>query len=992
MAEDEDWLARQAAMAQSPFQTFQRPDAPFGPPNPGPDTVYTTQDINRIQAHQGRSNPLKAAFGWLKGLLPHGEEKANRQSAPEAIGSLDLGSMEGMRQQLREDPAAFRAKMGGGSADPKAVGFGERLTDLPARALNLAAGVPEALLHSGEHYAGWREGTSGERAPGGTHFDPLAVAVPPQAMAAFVPGLRGTIARGEANPISTYDKVRAKLDEVPLANWSRSNGVAGEWSKLPLPGAPVESAIWPGADFLPDKGPARFDQQNPFSPAAGKMRQLLKSTFDQEVWPKAPEFVDSTPVGPTGNMRELPDKPGNNRNIGVVNLKAESGERLAPFAKRTEPLPLTQGVADWLREAGKEPSLRLARGKNETDYVSLPHGPADRERVLPRTKVRVADDGHAGWPEAGLIDTAGAKPGRSDPDILSRLNAAGESFSKPDNLIDALKWATSSAPGGGNWLVAPGKEPRWARYPREEQPAAPSFRDSSEPTQGPLQPSPLAQSGGELWAKGDPLHTALVAARNDPARKAAIEATLAATKGVSPAGIANVMESQHGIPKTGERWWESKDWGISGRPMKRYFGEGFHGPMDKSIADRMATVMDMMKRTLPSRAGTAWKNPWTPDDITKTKQIIGEHETTSPSKVWAAFKEKHPERAAELGKAKVDERALRRMMIDNSNTLGLDMTKRLGVGESRPWAAQSQGARYKDPAFAQKFWETWDKHNGRQQSVADELGMPMTTVNRYQHVVERPAGMPPPPVRDIKAERQERWKDIRNSDPSAMQAARLAQETAREGFGPTGKKLGSVAKAQREERSQAKRNGPELEWREGKPFWDETGRAEATARDEESVRRLFGNAKKPPGDDTVFSKYDERQLVPATPGDAYQGDKLKPFLRKRAGYSVLNGKRMDQLKEAYDKGASEQDLRGIAHGPFDEKSVGAHPDYPGSDRIDFRGKREGSIPPHGWQNLMYWLRTGRMFKPDGTLPFEGPGSIADWPETSVGGPKKKGDY
>lgn len=69
MADDEDWLALQIAASQSPFKTFQRPGNPFEAPDPGPDTVYTTHDVNNIQAYQGRSNPLKSAFGWLKGML-----------------------------------------------------------------------------------------------------------------------------------------------------------------------------------------------------------------------------------------------------------------------------------------------------------------------------------------------------------------------------------------------------------------------------------------------------------------------------------------------------------------------------------------------------------------------------------------------------------------------------------------------------------------------------------------------------------------------------------------------------------------------------------------------------------------------------------------------------------------------------------------------------------------------------------------------------------
>lgn len=104
-------------------------------------------------------------------------------------------------------------------------------------------------------------------------------------------------------------------------------------------------------------------------------------------------------------------------------------------------------------------------------------------------------------------------------------------------------------------------------------------------------------------------------------------------------------------------------------------------------------------------------------------------------------------------------------------------------------------------------------------------------------------------------------------------------------------------------------------------------------------------------------------LVPATPWD-------EPCTkgRRRESYTVLRGGRLEMLKAAWAAGIHDQEtLWEIAHAPGLDRygmwwSNSAY-------RITSLGRRETPCPAHGWANLMYWLKHGRMSRPDGSTPF-----------------------
>jgi hypothetical protein len=119
--------------------------------------------------------------------------------------------------------------------------------------------------------------------------------------------------------------------------------------------------------------------------------------------------------------------------------------------------------------------------------------------------------------------------------------------------------------------------------------------------------------------------------------------------------------------------------------------------------------------------------------------------------------------------------------------------------------------------------------------------------------------------------------------------------------------------------------------------------------------------------------------VTATPWD---DDRTKG--RRREGYSILRGKRQELLQAAWSRGASPLELWEAAHST-EEDTPGwwwKDPEY----RITSMGYRETPCPPHAWANLMYWLQHGRMWRPDGSIPFE-EGSVSPWslPIFSEGG-------
>lgn len=103
-------------------------------------------------------------------------------------------------------------------------------------------------------------------------------------------------------------------------------------------------------------------------------------------------------------------------------------------------------------------------------------------------------------------------------------------------------------------------------------------------------------------------------------------------------------------------------------------------------------------------------------------------------------------------------------------------------------------------------------------------------------------------------------------------------------------------------------------------------------------------------------------LVPATPWDEPRTKGLR-----REDYCVLRNQRDDKLKAAYARGASVAELWEIAHSTEE-----CFPGWWWSDpefRITRGNRRETPCPPHAWANLLYWLKHGRMWRPDGSVPF-----------------------
>lgn len=452
--------------------------------------------------------------------------------------------------------------------------------------------------------------------------------------------------------------------------------------------------------------------------------------------------------------------------------------------RRAEPLPLTAAVADWIEAAtGKKPVVEPAHGAWATDYVKIP----DRPPGYPYTQIRVPSDGHAGKPRSGTIDTAASGHGKHAGNDLNRYNAAGEPFSKPENLIEALKWATSSSPEG-NWLVSPGKEPRWARYAKDE---APQSRPES-----PFDHPRLSSTVGELWARGDGRFQAMLAAMKlDPDKAAAVQKTLEKLQGISDSGIARVLEAQHGLApaKTIEAL------GKAGSSPRRWFSRDPDAPMIRGLDGVAQSFAAAPPRHRPTR------HHWTdPANRAKLRDVIAEGHTT-PGPAWRRLQEKYPE-LAEV----TSYNGVKMTMHHHRADLGLSFS-----GSAQPLrgpkSATATAAR--SPEFAQKFWSAWDRHAGHGGKVAEELGISRPTVSLYKRTVPRPSPQ--------------------SAEAAAAEAARL--EAGGAGGWP-------LRRAERERQSQAERTKAELERRGGKPFWDEHGKAAALEADlkavQEMVRRM----------------------------------------------------------------------------------------------------------------------------------------------------------
>lgn len=104
-------------------------------------------------------------------------------------------------------------------------------------------------------------------------------------------------------------------------------------------------------------------------------------------------------------------------------------------------------------------------------------------------------------------------------------------------------------------------------------------------------------------------------------------------------------------------------------------------------------------------------------------------------------------------------------------------------------------------------------------------------------------------------------------------------------------------------------------------------------------------------------------LVPATPWDEPRTKGLR-----KDSYCILRGSRREEaLKAAYARGASLAEMWEAAHIQGDDpyRLWWIDPEY----RITSMGRRETPCPPHAWANLLYWLKHGRMWLPDGGVPF-----------------------
>ena len=270
--EDEDWLALQVAASQSPFKTFQRPDAPFEAPDPGPDEVYTTRDI--LGATNAPKSSVSKAMAWLRARIPF-------------------------------------AKPG-----PEPKTWGDAGLSLGKHAYNFGLGIPDALLHSAEHYGGWQGHRMGE-------FDPGAVLVPPNPLllAGFLPrGARNSLL-GEGSGPNAVARVRAKLED-----W-RASGKEGAGAGQGVRDLTLRRAQH---DFH-----ALGPQVNDLSPSTSPTH----SAYNRGVMDMREGNIDP-------RTRRLNAQAGDDK---LTKLVAQA------TGPRTEPLPMARWVASWLEQATGKP-------------------------------------------------------------------------------------------------------------------------------------------------------------------------------------------------------------------------------------------------------------------------------------------------------------------------------------------------------------------------------------------------------------------------------------------------------------------------------------------------------------------------------------------------------------------------------------------------------------------------------------------------------------
>lgn len=748
MARDEDWLALEFAAQASPFRRQAIPESPFderdNEPDLGLDTIggYVPPGVRRhpAMAPEGKGEPgyLQKGLHWLNSWL----------------------AKPGLQPQRAGDQL-----MGEGEASSHASG-------IPRAAMNMAwSDIPRALLHSAEHYAGWQNAGMGE-------FDPGAVLVPPNP--AMLPGMTRIIAKGEASPFSTWDRIRAKWDDTP---------------PVPFIGRLTEPAVWAEEVVAGQPGRAWPHHQNPFSPESQRLQQRLEEVGSPHQWPRPPKadgiqdvgayyqpgnVVEVNPRGPPKGDFEMPRAANDSDRLMVV--RAEAGnEGLAalsghPLARQSRAPPFT--AADVMKEAQKLglTAKRNASQSTSSEYVKV----ADPRRPdMQPVTVRVAD--HKGYPNA--------MPGNADKLYLdagpstgaTAKNMAGEKYNKSLQAVRDALAATFTRD-----LVPYGAGPTYWRWPKNE-PRQTQVAGTEPPN--PAQPR-LSESVGELWAKTDnPTIAAL-------ARQSGLAEDVSGYHGARRPyeGKYNPKKSQY------DAFFMSEEPGVANNvarhdgghvyPVKLAKGTKVFDSGNPAHTEALARAIDenphlatgslMGKQSLMDTARkapgelietfpgvTAWLRKagfdgWkfadtathVPGDRTSYGLWRRGHVTSTMSgeTLFAKSGDRFTAAVAAMkldpDKAKAVSKALENMSgLDDSQIAGVlqrsygvdpsvsmpalmrnpQITRR-DAGRSTPSA--NREAREK-AELTDRFWAAWDKHAGRQVDVAKELGVTQASVSRW---------------------------------------------------------------------------------------------------------------------------------------------------------------------------------------------------------------------------------------------------------------------
>jgi hypothetical protein len=150
------------------------------------------------------------------------------------------------------------------------------------------------------------------------------------------------------------------------------------------------------------------------------------------------------------------------------------------------PIPSTQGKVsyDQLKNFLQRSNVPIVSEKHirGTDYLKYqsPYGPTTPGSGNAVPTIRFPSDEHIGYPPSpqhvGNLMDMGTMPsnkfGKSN--LETTTNVSGEHVSDPDVAKDILKYRTSSAPPGENWLIPPDRAP-WPRpqRPTPQQPGTP---------------------------------------------------------------------------------------------------------------------------------------------------------------------------------------------------------------------------------------------------------------------------------------------------------------------------------------------------------------------------------------------------------------------------------------------------------------------------------------------------------------------------------------